>query len=45
VRVLLDINVVLDGLLVTRDPDGFGGAAMPVLTPADLLARLAQGTP
>lgn len=30
--------------LVTRDPSGFPGAAIPVLTPAQLLAQLAQGT-
>jgi predicted nucleic acid-binding protein len=29
--------------LVTRDPAGFPGAPIPILTPADLLARL--GTP
>jgi hypothetical protein len=29
--------------LVTRDQSGFPGAAVPVLTPTDLLARLAQG--
>ena len=31
--------------IVTRDPSGFAGAPIPVLTPADLLARLAQRTP
>jgi hypothetical protein len=30
--------------IVTRDPHGFAGATLPVLAPADLLARLAQGT-
>lgn len=30
--------------IVTRDPDGFPGATIPILAPADLLARLAQGT-
>jgi predicted nucleic acid-binding protein len=34
----------LDGI-VTRDPSGYPGATIPILTPADLLARLAQGTP
>lgn len=32
-------------LIVTRDPQGFTGSPVPVLTPADLLAQLAQGTP
>jgi predicted nucleic acid-binding protein len=27
--------------LVTRDPSGFAGASLPVLSPAELLARLA----
>lgn len=31
--------------IVTRDPQGFAGSPVPVLTPADLLAQLAQGTP
>jgi hypothetical protein len=31
--------------IVTRDPSGFAGSPVAVLTPADLLARLAQGTP
>jgi predicted nucleic acid-binding protein len=31
--------------LVTRDPSGYPGATIPVLTPAQLLAQLAQGTP
>lgn len=31
--------------LVTRDPSGYPGASIPVLTPAQLLAQLAQGTP
>jgi predicted nucleic acid-binding protein len=30
--------------VVTRDPGGFPGATIPILTPADLVARLAQGT-
>jgi hypothetical protein len=34
----------MDGL-VTRDPSGYPGAAIPVLTPAQLLAQLAQGAP
>ena len=33
------------GGIVTRDPSGFAGATLPVFTPTDLLARLAQGTP
>lgn len=31
--------------LVTRDPSGYPGAIIPVLTPAQLLAQLAPGTP
>jgi predicted nucleic acid-binding protein len=31
--------------LVTRDPSGYPGATIPVLTPAQLLAQLAQGNP
>jgi hypothetical protein len=31
--------------IVTRDPRGFAGSPVTVLTPADLLTRLAQGTP
>jgi hypothetical protein len=31
--------------LVTRDPSGYPAAAVPALTPAQLLAQLAQGTP
>jgi predicted nucleic acid-binding protein len=31
--------------LVTRDPSGYPGASITVLTPAQLLAQLAQGTP
>jgi hypothetical protein len=31
--------------IVTRDPSGFAGSPVTVLTPADLIARLAQGTP
>jgi predicted nucleic acid-binding protein len=31
--------------LVTREPAGFPGATIPVLTPAQLLAKLASGTP
>ena len=31
--------------IVTRDPSGFAGSPVTVLTPADLVARLAQGTP
>ncbi len=31
--------------LVTRDPSGYPGASIPVLTPTQLLARLARGTP
>jgi hypothetical protein len=36
--------VPLDAI-VTRDPSGFAGSPVTVLTPADLIARLAQGTP
>lgn len=32
-------------VIVTRDPKGFAGSPIPVLTPADLVARLATGTP
>jgi predicted nucleic acid-binding protein len=31
--------------IVTRDPSGFVGSPVTVLTPADLIARLPQGTP
>jgi predicted nucleic acid-binding protein len=31
--------------LITRDPSGYPGATIAVLTPADLLARLAQPNP
>ena|SRR5947209_7808969 len=31
--------------MVTRDPSGYPGATIPLLTPADLLAQLGQGTP
>jgi hypothetical protein len=31
--------------IVTRDPGGFVGSPVTVLTPAQLLAQLAQGTP
>ena len=31
--------------IVTRDPSGFAGSLVSVLTPADLLALLAQGSP
>jgi predicted nucleic acid-binding protein len=31
--------------LVTRDPSGYPGASIPILTPSQLLAQLAQGTP
>jgi hypothetical protein len=31
--------------IVTRDPGGFAESPLPVLTPADLLARLAQAGP
>ena len=31
--------------LVTRDPAGFPGATIPVLTPAELLARLPAASP
>src|SRR5690242_3411763 len=31
--------------IVTRDPSGFAGSAVPVLTPAELAARLTQGPP
>jgi hypothetical protein len=34
----------MDGL-VTRDPSGYPGATLPVLTPTQLLALLARGTP
>jgi predicted nucleic acid-binding protein len=30
--------------IVTRDPRGFSGSVVPVLSPADLLARLAQAS-
>ena len=31
--------------IVTRDRSGFSGSSMLVLTPAELLARIVQGTP
>jgi predicted nucleic acid-binding protein len=31
--------------IVTRDPAGFVGAPVPILSPADLLARLAPAQP
>lgn len=31
--------------IVTRNPTDFAGSPVTVLTPADLIARLAQGTP
>jgi predicted nucleic acid-binding protein len=31
--------------IVTRDPAGFVGSPIPVLSPADLVARLTSGTP
>jgi predicted nucleic acid-binding protein len=31
--------------IVTRDPAGFAGAPVPVLSPADLVARLQAGSP
>jgi predicted nucleic acid-binding protein len=31
--------------IVTRDPTGYPGTTIPILTPADLLSRLAHGTP
>lgn len=31
--------------IVTRNPDDFGGAPMPILTPAELIARLTQQKP
>jgi predicted nucleic acid-binding protein len=44
----LQLACALEGktdCLVTRDPSGYPGATIPVLTPAQLLAQLAQGTP
>jgi predicted nucleic acid-binding protein len=44
----LQLACALEGkmdALVTRDPSGYPGATMPVLTPTQLLAQLAQGTP
>lgn len=38
------VEAQLDAI-VTRDPGGFPGATMPILTPADLLTRLAQASP
>lgn len=32
-------------IIVTRDPSGFTGAPVPVLSPADLVARLQAGSP
>ncbi len=41
-RVRIDTNIVLAGLdaIVTRNPADFAGAPLPVLSPAELLARL-----
>lgn len=38
------LEAMMDAL-VTRDPGGYPGATIAVLTPAQLLAQLAQGTP
>jgi predicted nucleic acid-binding protein len=42
VQLAAAIAFQLDAI-VTRDPRGFAGAAVAVLSPAQLLARLAQG--
>ena len=31
--------------IVTRDRNGYRGATIPILSPADLIAQLAQATP
>ena len=44
VQLAAAVSSHLDAI-VTRDPQGFTGSPVPVLTPTDLLAQLAQGTP
>jgi hypothetical protein len=44
VQLAAAVSFQLDAI-VTRDLSGFPGATLPVFTPADLLSRLAQGTP
>jgi predicted nucleic acid-binding protein len=44
----LQLACALEGnmdCLVKRDPAGYPGATVPVLTPTQLMAQLAQGTP
>ena len=36
------LETQMDGI-VTRDPNGYPGATIPILSPTDLLAQLAQG--
>jgi predicted nucleic acid-binding protein len=44
VQIACAVEARLDAI-VTRDPRGFAGSPIPVLTPADLVARLSGGTP
>jgi predicted nucleic acid-binding protein len=44
VQIACAVEATVDAI-ITRDPHGFTGAPTPVLTPADLVARLAGGTP
>lgn len=44
VQMAAAMSLHLDAI-VTRDPRGFAGSSLPVLTPAGLMAQLAQGPP
>ncbi len=44
VQIACAVEVAV-AVIITRDPAGFSGSPIPVLTPADLVARLAGGTP
>jgi predicted nucleic acid-binding protein len=44
VQIACAVEAALDAI-ITRDPRGFAGSPIPVLTPADLIARLTSGTP
>ncbi len=44
VQIACAVEAAVDAI-ITRDPRGFAGSPIPVLTPGDLVARLAGGTP
>ncbi len=44
VQIACAVEAAVDAI-VTRDPRGFAGSPVPVPTPADLVARLAGGSP